>query len=55
MDPHDHEGIAKALARILDDPALAEDLRSRGRARAATYTWARTADLTASAYAEVVA
>lgn len=53
VDPADHEAIAKALARILDDPALADDLRTRGRARAATYTWERTADLTAAAYAEV--
>ena len=26
VDPDDHEAIAKALARILDDPALAESL-----------------------------
>jgi glycosyltransferase involved in cell wall biosynthesis len=53
VDPDDHEAIAKAIARILDDPALADDLRARGRARAATYTWERTAELTAAAYAEV--
>lgn len=53
VDPEDHEAIAKALARILDDPALADDLRARGRARAAGFTWERTAALTAAAYAEV--
>jgi glycosyltransferase involved in cell wall biosynthesis len=53
VDPDDHDAIAKALAQILDDPALADDLRTRGRARAATYTWERTAALTAAAYAEV--
>ncbi|WP_421120533.1 glycosyltransferase family 4 protein [Aquihabitans daechungensis] len=53
VEPEDHEAIAKAIARILDDPALADDLRARGRARAAAYTWERTADLTAAAYAEV--
>lgn len=53
VDPNDHEAIAKALARLLDDPTLADDLRARGAARAATYTWARTAELTAAAYAEV--
>lgn len=53
VDPEDHEAIAKALARILDDRALADDLRARGRARAAAYSWERTADLTAAAYAEV--
>jgi glycosyltransferase involved in cell wall biosynthesis len=45
--------IALALERILDDPALAADLRARGRERAATFTWERTAALTAAAYAEV--
>jgi glycosyltransferase involved in cell wall biosynthesis len=53
VDPRDHEAIAKALARILDDPVLADDLRTRSRSRAATFTWERTADLTAAAYAEV--
>jgi glycosyltransferase involved in cell wall biosynthesis len=53
VDPTDHEAIAAALASLLDDPGLAEDLRARGRARAATFSWARTAELTAAAYAEV--
>lgn len=53
VEPQDHDAIAKALARILDDPTLADDLRARGRARAAGYTWERTAARTAAAYAEV--
>lgn len=53
VDPRDPAAVGAALARILDDPALADDLRARGRARAATYTWDRTAELTAAAYAEV--
>jgi len=53
VDPDDHEAIAEALARILDDPALADDLRARGRVRAEAYTWDRTAEATAAAYAEV--
>ena len=53
VDPGDHGSITVALASILDDPALAGELRSRGRARAATFTWERTAALTAQAYAEV--
>jgi glycosyltransferase involved in cell wall biosynthesis len=52
VDPHDHAAVGAALARLLDDPALADDLRARGRARAATFTWDRTAELTAAAYAE---
>jgi glycosyltransferase involved in cell wall biosynthesis len=52
VDPRDHAAIGAALASLLDDPALAVDLRVRGRARAETYTWERTAELTAAAYAE---
>lgn len=52
VDPHDHRAIGGALRRIVEDPALADELRARGRDRAGTFTWQRTADLTASAYAE---
>ncbi len=53
VDPRDHEAVGEALTRLIDDPALAEDLRQRGRARAATFTWEATAAATAAAYAEV--
>ena len=53
VDPHDHGQVGQALVRLVDDQALAADLRDRGRRRAATYTWERTAALTAAAYAEV--
>lgn len=52
VDPRSHQQVAAALARLLDEPALADDLRRRGRARAATFTWERTAELTAAAYSE---
>lgn len=55
VDPTAAADIALALERILDDAALADDLRARGRARAAGYTWERTAELTAAAYEEAVA
>jgi len=54
VDPRDHQALAKALARIIGHPGLADELRGRGQDRAATYTWERTADLTAAAYAEVI-
>jgi len=53
VDPRDHEAVGAALARLLDDVDLAADLSRRGVARAATFTWDRTAALTAAAYAEV--
>ena len=53
VDPRDVDAIAAALGRVLRDPELAQRLGEAGRARAATYTWERTAALTAEAYAEV--
>ncbi|MCU1454948.1 MAG: glycosyl transferase, group 1 [Acidimicrobiales bacterium] len=53
VDPRDTTTVTAALRRLLDDPALADDLGTRGRARAATFTWDRTAELVAAAYAEV--
>jgi glycosyltransferase involved in cell wall biosynthesis len=50
FDPEDPEAIRDAIDRLLGDPALAEGLRVAGRARAATFTWERTAELTAAAY-----
>jgi glycosyltransferase involved in cell wall biosynthesis len=41
--PTDVEGFADAICRVLDDPALARTMRERGLARAATFTWERTA------------
>jgi glycosyltransferase involved in cell wall biosynthesis len=43
VDPGDPAGIAAAIALLLADPAARADLAARGRARAATYTWERTA------------
>jgi glycosyltransferase involved in cell wall biosynthesis len=43
IDPTDVHAIGDALTRLLADPALADDLRARGRARAAEFSWERTA------------
>jgi glycosyltransferase involved in cell wall biosynthesis len=43
FDPHDEPAIAVALSRLLDDRSLREQLRTRGLARAAQFTWERTA------------
>ncbi|MCY4425245.1 MAG: glycosyltransferase family 1 protein [Acidimicrobiaceae bacterium] len=40
----DADALADGLHRVLTDTSLAEDLAARGRARAAGYTWERTAD-----------
>jgi glycosyltransferase involved in cell wall biosynthesis len=51
FDPRDEAEISSALARLLDDAALAEDLRARGLARAREFTWEHTARLTLQSYA----
>ena len=54
VDPLDPEAIAAALDRVLSDGDLAERLRCDGPARAAQYTWARTARLVKEAYRSVM-
>lgn len=43
VDPQDTCAIARALSRLLDDAALRDQLRSRGLAHAAHFTWDRCA------------
>ncbi len=50
FDPEDQPAITEAVRRVLTDGALREDLRARGRARAAEMTWERTAQHTLAAY-----
>jgi glycosyltransferase involved in cell wall biosynthesis len=54
-DPSDHASIGNALAKVLRDPDLAEDLRRLGSRRAKEFTWARTARETVASYREVLA
>jgi glycosyltransferase involved in cell wall biosynthesis len=54
VNPHDPEEIAAGLRSVLEDGALAAKLKRAGLERAAEYTWARTARLTADAYASVM-
>ena len=41
--PGDAAALARALTAVLDDPALADDLRRRGLARVRDFTWDRLA------------
>ena len=54
VDPHDAGAIRRGIERLLREPALARELAQAGRARAAEYTWARSADLVEAAYRELV-
>jgi glycosyltransferase involved in cell wall biosynthesis len=44
-DPTDIGAIAAGLAELLSDPARRADLGERARARAATFSWDRTAEV----------
>ena len=55
IDPHSAEDLAAALDTLLHDHALAAALRARGQKRSKIFTWQRSAELTMSAYTEVLA
>jgi glycosyltransferase involved in cell wall biosynthesis len=55
VDPTSAAGLARAIAAVLTNPALLEDLRRRGLARAAQFSWEQTARQTLAAYEHVVA
>jgi glycosyltransferase involved in cell wall biosynthesis len=48
------EAFAAAVVEVLNRPERAADLRARGLARAATFSWARTARMTLDAYREAL-
>jgi glycosyltransferase involved in cell wall biosynthesis len=50
FDPTDVEAIRRAIEQLLADPAERDRLRDAGRARAARFTWERTAELTVASY-----
>jgi glycosyltransferase involved in cell wall biosynthesis len=50
-DPGDAERLRAHLRAVLTRPELAQELRARGLARAAGFTWERTVEGTGAAYA----
>ncbi len=42
VDPYDVEALAAAMARVFEDDILVKELRERGLARAAEFSWERT-------------
>jgi glycosyltransferase involved in cell wall biosynthesis len=55
FDPHRQDDITAAIGRLLDDRPLARRLAERGRARAAEFTWRRTAEATLEGYRRAMA
>ena len=54
-NPLDAAELAAAITRVLENPALREQLRHRGLARAAGLSWRRAAEQTAAVYEHVLA
>ena len=54
VDPQDEEAWTDAMIELLEDPAKREKLRRRGLARAAQFTWQRTAEQTLAVYRKTV-
>lgn len=50
VDPYDVGALARAIERTLTDEALRKDLRRRGPARSAQFTWEQTARKTTEVY-----
>ena len=48
--PNDHEALATAVLKVLTNETVAGDLRARGLAQAAQFSWARAASETVAAY-----
>lgn len=55
VDPLDEDALASGLEALATDEGLRRDLRARGRARAAEYSWERTGRETVAAYQEACA
>jgi glycosyltransferase involved in cell wall biosynthesis len=54
VPPKDPVALGRAVARILDDGALAERLRAAGRARARTFDWTNVAPRLEAIYEDAV-
>jgi glycosyltransferase involved in cell wall biosynthesis len=53
VDPYDVSEIANGITRVLSEPALAEDLRHRGLARARNFSWEKSVARTQSIYQQL--
>lgn len=53
VDPYDCENIAWAMQKIIEDAALADQLRQAGLKRAHEFTWDKTAQATSAIYRQL--
>ena len=54
FDPKDVRQMAAKIAEVVDDPILRDDLRDKGRANAAQYSWQRMAQQTLDVYEQAL-
>ncbi len=54
VNPLDEGAIAHALTRMLDEPAVRNEVRERGLARAKSFVWRTCAERTLAAYRELL-
>jgi glycosyltransferase involved in cell wall biosynthesis len=54
FDPAEPEDLGRALGELLGAPAQLDELSRRGLARAAEFSWERTASMTAAVYAQLL-
>jgi glycosyltransferase involved in cell wall biosynthesis len=52
--PNDEHALAQAIVHLLEDEAERQTLAARGLARAAQFSWKKTAELTLSVYEELL-
>ncbi|MDP2660763.1 MAG: glycosyltransferase family 1 protein, partial [Dehalococcoidia bacterium] len=52
VDPHDSDGLAAAISRVLDDPNLRARMREAGLAQSSHFDWDSTARATVEVYRE---
>jgi glycosyltransferase involved in cell wall biosynthesis len=53
LEPDDVEGLATAMGKLLSDDKLRKDLREKGLAHAARFSWEKTARETLAVYREI--
>jgi glycosyltransferase involved in cell wall biosynthesis len=54
IDPYDIEGMAMAMRQLLEDSSLRARLSGAGQARAASFTWSKTATELVNLYKKVI-
>ena len=54
VDPHDVNGLAHAVERVLEDRSLAAELRRKGLERSRAFEWSTTAERTLAFYRKVL-